>query len=63
MGKEPVLEFKLSRSDKFHCSSCRDTGDEGAFTLDSSVAELVDAFRAHVERYHSKGEDFNKAAK
>jgi hypothetical protein len=26
------------------------------------VAELVAAFKAHVERYHSQGEDFSQAA-
>jgi len=36
--------------------------DEGAFTLTTTVKDLVDAFRSHVQRYHSKGEDFNQAA-
>jgi len=62
MPKEPILEFKLSKPDKFHCSFCRDVGDEGAFTLTTSVARLVADFRGHVQRYHSKGEDFNQAA-
>jgi hypothetical protein len=62
MSKEPILQFKLSKADEFHCSACIDVADEGAFTLDTSVSDLVRAFKSHVQKYHSKGEDFNQAA-
>lgn len=39
-----------------------DRGDEGAFTLNGDIRELVDAFRAHIEQFHPKGEDFSQAA-
>ena len=62
MKKEPVLTFRMSKPDKFHCSFCRNLGDEGAFTLDTSVRDLIRAFESHVKRHHAKGEDFNQAA-
>lgn len=62
MKREPVLTFKISRPTKFHCSACRDTGDEGAFSIDTKVSDLIEAFKDHVQRYHDKGEDFNQAA-
>ena len=60
MSKEPTLTFVLSRPTKFHCSFCRDHGDEGSFTLATSVEDLVTAFKKHVEKYHSDGKDFNE---
>jgi hypothetical protein len=57
--KEPVLEFRLSRPNCFHCSFCGNTPDEGAFVLTGKVADLIEAFKAHVEEYHPKGEDFS----
>jgi len=62
MAKEPILTFILSKPDKFHCSFCGHGPDEGAFTLDGHVRDLIAAFEAHVERYHPKGEDFSQAA-
>jgi hypothetical protein len=62
MPKEPILTFKLSRPGKFHCSSCRDVAEEGAFTLEGRLQDLIDAFKTHVKHYHSKGEDFSQAA-
>lgn len=59
MKNEPVLTFCLSDPSKFHCSACRNVGDEGAFTLELKVKDLVEAFKAHVQEYHTDGEDIN----
>jgi hypothetical protein len=63
MPKEPVLEFKFSQPDIFHCSSCGDGPNEGAFSLATSLKKLLDAFRKHVRDHHSNGEDYSKSAK
>jgi hypothetical protein len=60
MAKEPVLTFRLPHPEKFHCSACPDIGDQGSFTLDGRISDLIDAFREHVRKYH--GEDFSQAA-
>ncbi|MGO9274958.1 MAG: hypothetical protein ACLQOO_32800 [Terriglobia bacterium] len=58
---EPVLEFRLSRRESFHCSFCGTKPDEGAFVVTGKISDLIAAFEAHVEQYHSKGEDFSQA--
>ena len=60
--KEPVLEFKLSRPDSFHCSLCGNRLDEGAFVADGEVKDLLDSFSQHVASFHPAGEDFSQAA-
>jgi hypothetical protein len=60
--KEPILEFKLSSPQSFHCSACGNGPDEGAFVITGEVKDLISAFRSHVQDFHSKGEDFNQAA-
>jgi hypothetical protein len=62
MAKEPVLEFRLSRPTLFHCSSCGNHQDEGAFVPRGEIEQLIEAFADHVRRYHSAGEDFSQAA-
>jgi hypothetical protein len=57
--EEPILEFRLSRPQSFHCSFCGYTPDEGAFVTTGEVSDLIGAFRSHVEEYHSKGENFS----
>jgi formylmethanofuran dehydrogenase subunit C len=59
---EPLLEFRLSRPDSFHCSFCGTKPDEGAFVVTGEISDLVAAFKAHVERYHPEGEDFSQTA-
>jgi hypothetical protein len=58
--KEPVLEFRLSRPDSFHCSFCGTKPDEGAFVATREITDLIAAFKTHVEQYHPKGEDFSR---
>jgi hypothetical protein len=59
---EPILEFRLSRPKSFHCSFCGHKKDEGAFVITGGVAELLDAFKTHVETFHPAAEDFSQAA-
>jgi len=58
MAKEPLLTFQFSSPNKFHCSFCRDVGVEGAFSFRDTIEELIQEFKEHVEKWHSKGEDF-----
>jgi hypothetical protein len=60
--KEAILEFRFSRPNQFHCSFCGNRPLESTFATIGDVAELVAAFKAHVERYHPQGEDFSQAA-
>jgi hypothetical protein len=60
--REPILEFRLSRPGSFHCSFCGHRQDEGAFDIRGDVADLLEAFKAHIERFHPAGEDFSQAA-
>lgn len=60
--REPVLEFRLSKPEQFHCSFCGHAPDEGAFVARGEIEELVKAFKSHVEEHHPKGEDFSQAA-
>jgi len=60
LKREPVLEFRLSRPDSFHCSFCGSKPDEGLFVVTAEISDLIAAFKAHVERYHSEGEDFSR---
>lgn len=60
MIKEPTLTFVLSNREMFHCSYCRNIGDEGAFVARGTIRELITAFEEHVEEFHSKGEDFSR---
>jgi hypothetical protein len=62
MAKEPILTFVLSKPDKFHCSFCGHGPSEGAFSIDTDVSELIEAFKEHVQTHHPKGEDFSQAA-
>lgn len=62
MAKEPTLTFRLSRPSQFQCSLCPEIGDQGAFTLTTTVRELVEAFEEHVKEHHPKHEDVNQAA-
>jgi hypothetical protein len=59
-----VVQFEMhfSRPNQFHCSFCGNRPLEGTFATIGDVAELVAAFKAHVERYHPQGEDFSQAA-
>jgi len=54
MAQEPLLVFKLSRPQAFQCSACDEYS--GAFSTEGWAIDVIDAFRAHVRRYHSKAE-------
>jgi hypothetical protein len=58
--REPILEFRLSCPESFHCSFCGYRQDEGAFVITGDVAALLDAFKTHVESFHPAGEDFSQ---
>jgi len=58
--REPVLEFRLSRPGRFHCSFCRSVADEGAFSPTGDVEVLLAEFKEHVDRCHHAGEDFSQ---
>jgi len=60
--REPVLEFRLSKLNQFHCSFCGDVLDEGTFVAHGEVDKLIEAFKDHVAQYHLRGEDFSQAA-
>jgi len=55
-GFEPVLTFKISNVNEFRCSACDAmiaSIDNGRFVV-SGLADLIDAFKDHVARFHSK---------
>jgi len=62
LPNEPILTFRLSRPDRFHCSACPDLGDDSPFPLDLWTSDLVEVFRDHVLRHHPKNEAFSRAA-
>ena len=53
MEKEPALVFKLSRPNIFRCSACR-SPFQGEIAADGWVVDVIEVFREHVRRYHSK---------
>jgi hypothetical protein len=61
MAKEPALVFKLSDPQTFRCSACNGES-QGDFAAEGWAVDVVDAFRIHVLRYHSKGQDFSQPA-
>ena len=60
MAQEPALVFKISRPEAFRCSACDKY--RGAFDTAGWAIDVIDAFRDHVRRYHSKGETFSRPA-
>ena len=62
MAKEPLLVFSLSHPQAFHCSVCGKYGEDfGAFDTGGWAIDVIDAFRRHVQRHHSKDEDYSRA--
>jgi hypothetical protein len=53
MPNEPTLLFKLSRPQTFRCSACS-TEYRGDIDAEGWVIDVIDVFRDHVRRYHSK---------
>jgi hypothetical protein len=54
--REPILAFRLSHPESFHCSLCEPDNDEGTFIITGEVSDLLVAFKMHVERFHPAGE-------
>jgi hypothetical protein len=61
--REPVLEYRLSRPRRFHCSLCGFGPGEGTFVVVGDIADLLECFKLHVEQFHSRGEDFSPKTK
>ena len=55
-GSEPMLTFKLSDRTEFRCSVCQDpiaSVGNGRIVI-VGLPDLIEVFRNHVARYHSK---------
>ena len=61
MANEPILLFKLSRPQTFRCSACL-SEYRGDIEAEGWVIDVIDVFRDHVRRYHSKEENLSQAA-
>ena len=59
VGPEPTLTLKLSDGNEFYCSACHTSIaslGNGRFIV-GPLRELVEMFRNHVERFHTKGKE------